>query len=81
MYDWENSVFPTVIITFVFATYFTSSVAPDKITCTAQWGYATSLIALVLVGFANFAFETGMVFYNAMLPGLAPESHVGRVSG
>ena len=31
-------------------------------------------------GFANFAFETGMVFYNAMLPGLAPESHVGWLS-
>jgi UMF1 family MFS transporter len=38
MYDWANSAFPMVIITFVFTTYFTSSVAPDKITGTAQWG-------------------------------------------
>ncbi len=132
LYDWANSAFPTVIITFVFATYFTSSVAPDKVTGTTHWGYAMSLsafavalaapvfgaiadhagrqkpwlgaftiicvaassflwvvepdpsfalVALVFAGFANFAFETGMVFYNAMLPGLAPASHVGRVSG
>ena len=132
LYDWANSAFPTVVITFVFATYFTSSVAADKVSGTAHWGYAMSLsalavaivapifgamadkgggrkpwlgfftalcialsaalwliepdpsfalMALVLVGMANFAFETGMVFYNAMLPGLAPQSHVGRVSG
>lgn len=132
LYDWANSAFPTVIITFVFATYFTGSVAPDKITGTAWWGYAMSasalavaiaapvfgaiadkggrrkpwlgaftilciissgvlwlvepdpafvLLALVVAGFANFAFETGMVFYNAMLPGLGPSSHLGRISG
>lgn len=132
LYDWANSAFPTVIITFVFATYFAGSVAADKVTGTAYWGYAMSLsalavaiaapvfgamadkgggrkrwlgfftvlciiassllwlvepdpsfvlLALVLAGFANFAFETGMVFYNAMLPGLAPQSHVGRISG
>jgi len=132
LYDWANSAFPTVVITFVFATYFTSSVAADKVSGTAHWGYAMSLsalavavvapifgamadkgggrkpwlgfftalcialsaalwliepdpsfalMALILVGMANFAFETGMVFYNAMLPGLAPQSHVGRVSG
>ncbi len=132
LYDWANSAFPTVIITFVFATYFTSAVAVDKEAGTSLWGYAMSLsalavafaapvfgaiadntgkrkpwlglftflciaassllwliepdpsfvvLALVLAGLASFAFETGMVFYNAMLPGLAPESHVGRVSG
>jgi UMF1 family MFS transporter len=132
LYDWANSAFPTVIITFVFATYFTGSVALDKITGTAYWGYTMSLsalavaiaapvfgaiadnlgrrktwlgfftalcifascvlwfvepdpsfalMALVTAGLANFAFETGMVFYNAMLPGLVRKSHLGRVSG
>jgi UMF1 family MFS transporter len=38
-------------------------------------------MALVTVGLANFVFETGMVFYNAMLPGLVRKSHLGRVSG
>lgn len=39
------------------------------------------LWALVLVGLANVAFEMGMVFYNAMLPDLAPPDRVGRWSG
>ncbi len=40
-------------------------------------------VALGLVAFtvANFAFETGGVFYNAMLPDLAPPSMIGRISG
>ena len=38
-------------------------------------------LMLWLVGIAVVAFEIGMVFYNAMLPGLAPENWLGRVSG
>lgn len=37
--------------------------------------------ALFFVALANFAFEMGMVFYNAMLPGLAPPAMIGRLSG
>jgi len=37
--------------------------------------------ALFWVALANFAFEMGMVFYNAMLPDLAPKEHLGRWSG
>lgn len=40
-----------------------------------------AVLMLWLVGIAVFSFEIGMVFYNAMLPGLAPESWLGRVSG
>ena len=42
---------------------------------------ADVLWALVFVGLANFGFETGMVFYNAMLANLAPPGRVGRISG
>ena len=42
---------------------------------------ADALWALILVAVANFAFETGSVFYNAMLPGLAPPARTGRLSG
>jgi UMF1 family MFS transporter len=38
-------------------------------------------LALVSVAVANFAFEMGMVFYNAMLPDLAPHARIGRWSG
>ena len=39
IFDWANSAFPTVIITFVFATYFTEKIAINKIVGTSQWGY------------------------------------------
>jgi MFS transporter, UMF1 family len=37
--------------------------------------------ALLLVGIGTVTFECASVFYNAMLPGLVPESRVGRWSG
>ncbi|WP_240932842.1 MFS transporter [Pelagibius litoralis] len=48
LYDWANSAFSTVIVTFVFATYFTQAVAPDPITGTIFWARALSLAALVV---------------------------------
>lgn len=39
------------------------------------------VLALVAVAVANFAFEMGMVFYNAMLPDLAAHARIGRWSG
>ena len=39
------------------------------------------LLALVLVGVGNYAFEAGTVFYNAMLPDLVAKPRVGRLSG
>ena len=47
-FDWANSAFPTVIVTFVFSVYFTKSVAVDEITGTAQWGYALSASGLLI---------------------------------
>ncbi|MBA57764.1 MAG: MFS transporter [Gammaproteobacteria bacterium] len=132
LYDWANSAFPTVIITFVFAAYFTNSVAEDQTRGTSLWGGALSLSALAVavfapflgaiadhsgnhkrwlwvftllsafgammlwtvepkgdhimhglfwVALANFGFELSMVFYNAMLPFLAPGNQLGRWSG
>ncbi len=132
LFDWANSSFPTVIITFVFAQYVTKKVAPDEIAGTEAWGLMISLsalgiailapilgaiadhsgrrkpwilvftliclgvgsglwwvepepdylfLALVLVAISNTAFEFGQVFYNAMLPDLAPRRLLGRISG
>jgi MFS transporter, UMF1 family len=131
-YDWANSAFPTVIVTFVFAAYFAKGVAADEVTGTSQWSFAISLSMLataalgpllgaiadhggrrkpwvlafttlmasatallwfaepkadavwwILLCFAlaNFAFETATIFYNAMLPAIAPPSMIGRLSG
>ena len=30
-YDFANSAFTTLVVTFVYATYFTTSIAPDEI--------------------------------------------------
>ena len=132
LFDWANSSYPTVIVTFVFAAYVTSYVAPSEASGTAAWGTAISLsalgvallspvlgaiadhagprkpwifllslicvvlgcalwwvepdpayllFALILVAVSNAAFEFGQVFYNAMLPDIAPQKMLGRVSG
>lgn len=48
LYDWANSAFPTVVSTFVFATYFTQGVAPDTTTGTFLWGNATAIAAVLI---------------------------------
>ncbi|MEE2760433.1 MAG: MFS transporter [Pseudomonadota bacterium] len=132
LYDWANSAFTTIIITFVFATYYVSAVVENATIGAAQWGFAISasalavavlapilgaiadnggrrkpwivlftllsvlmtgalwftspdpsfaLTVLVLVALANVGFELGIVFYNSMLPDIAPAKMLGRVSG
>lgn len=46
MFDWANSAFTTVIITFVFATYFAKGVVGDENLGTSYWGYAMGLSGL-----------------------------------
>lgn len=132
LYDWANSAFPTVVLTFVFSTYFTKAVAETPEVGTAQWGWAmaaaglviavlspflgvmadrsgrrtlwiggftalmcvataglwrvtpepsSALLCLVLVTVATVCFEIATVFYNALLPSLAPMERIGRISG
>ncbi|MEX2650728.1 MAG: MFS transporter [Alphaproteobacteria bacterium] len=132
LYDWANSPFPTVVVTFVFAAYFTKGIVGDDTLGAGLWaqalgasGLAVALLApvvgaiadasgrikpwllafslataatgaalwfaapdpanawwvLVAVACANVAFEMATVFYNAMLPRLAPPGMVGRISG
>lgn len=132
LYDWASSTFPTLISTFVFATYFTKAVAETPAEGTALWGYATSFAAiaiailapilgaisdragrrkpwlfvltliyggaaigmwtvlpdpgsvqtaLILLVIGTMGFELAMVFYNAMLPDVAPDGMTGRISG
>ncbi len=131
-FDWANSAFPAVIVTFVFSAYFARGVAASVNEGTALWSaavvgsaiaiallspvfgavadragrrkpwlagfsivciIATALLwfttpdpdsvlwALVMFALANAAFEIGMVFYNAMLPAIAPPGGIGRLSG
>ncbi|EME69049.1 MFS transporter family transporter protein [Paramagnetospirillum caucaseum] len=132
LYDWAASTFPVIVTIFIFAPYFTESVATDAVTGTVLWGRAmaaagfviavssallgsisdlkggrkrwlmvsaglamvatatlwfvapnVSAVPLALVGgaVAVVAFETAAVFYNSMLPEVAPAGYFGRVSG
>jgi MFS transporter, UMF1 family len=50
MFDWANQPYSTLLLTFIFAPYFTSSVAPDPVTGQAIWGWmlAASGVAIAL---------------------------------
>ena len=124
LFDFANSPYTTLVVTFVYSTYFIKAFAPDPVLGTVWWSRAVALAALVvalaspvlgaaadrgglrvrflgvttvvcvtatalltfvrpdapnaallalaLVVLADIGFELGMVFYNALLPGLAP---------
>ncbi len=48
MYDWANSAFTTLVVTFVYSTYFSQAIAPDEITGTAQWSRAVAISGLLI---------------------------------
>ena len=47
-YDWGNSAFPAIILSYAFAPYFTEHVAPDTLIGTALWGKAMTWSALAI---------------------------------
>ena len=51
LYDFANSAFTTIIITFIFATYFAKQIAPNPILGQAYWGWTIGvtgfLVALI----------------------------------
>ena len=130
LYDFANSPFTTLVVTFVYATYFSESIAANSVEGQALWGYAITVTALIVAFFspilgaladqggyrkrfvviatlitaaataalygigpgqvmlaltvfviANVAYEFAIVFYNAYLPGLAPSTDMGKISG
>jgi len=48
LYDWANSAFPTVVITFVFAAYFTEKVAANHDTGTFLWSIGQAVSAFTI---------------------------------
>lgn len=133
LFDWANSPYTTLVVTFVYSAYFAQTFAPDVVTGTAWWSRAVALagivvavlapalgaladrgglrlrflavttalcvlatgaltfvaptgrnaalLALTLFVVADIGFELGMLFYNALLPTIAPLERLGRVSG
>ena len=46
MYDFANSAFTTLVVTFIYATYFTKAIAPNEIIGTTLWSRAVSITAI-----------------------------------
>lgn len=47
-FDFANSAFGTLVLTFVFNTYFTTVIAPDKVTGTTLWGNTVAIASLLI---------------------------------
>ena len=48
LFDWGNSAFATVIITFIFSVYFARGIVGDETAGSAQWGYALALSGILI---------------------------------
>lgn len=48
LYDFANSSFTTLVVTFVYAAYFTQAIAPDPISGTTLWSRAVTASGLVV---------------------------------
>ena len=61
-YDWANSAFPTCVVTFIYATYFTQAIAEDELSGTAAWSRAvavSSILAALLSPLAGAMADRG----------------------
>ena len=54
LFDWAHSAFPTVIITFIFSTYFAREIAANKIIGTADWGWTIGVSGIIVAVFSPF---------------------------
>jgi len=48
MYDWAAQPYNTLLLTFIFAPYFTSAVIGDAVRGQALWGYMTGTVGICL---------------------------------
>ncbi len=52
MFDWANQPYNILLLTFIFAPYFTSFVAPDPVSGQAMWGWMLAISGLLTALFA-----------------------------
>ncbi len=52
VFDFANSAYTTLVVTFVYSTYFVSTIAPDPVTGTALWSRGVTLTALCVAFFS-----------------------------
>jgi len=47
LYDWANSAFATLVVTFIYSAWFSKAMAPDEVTGTAWWSRAVAVSAIL----------------------------------
>ena len=55
LYDWANSAFNTLVVTFVYSTYFVQTFADDPGCGTALWSRGITVSAVIIAMLAPFA--------------------------
>lgn len=53
LFDWANSPYSTVIITFIFSSYFVNVIANDKVQGTSYWGWTIALSGFFIAFFGS----------------------------
>ena len=48
LYDFANSAFTTIIITFIFSTYFAKQIAPNPILGQSYWGWTIGITGVIV---------------------------------
>jgi UMF1 family MFS transporter len=54
LYDFANSAFNTLVVTFVYSTYFTQQIAANETAGTALWGQALTVSAILIALLSPF---------------------------
>ncbi len=48
LYDFANSAFTTIIITFIFSTYFAKQIAPNPVLGQSYWGWTIGITGILI---------------------------------
>ena len=48
LYDFANTPFPTIVLTFVFSTFFTKFIAKDQLLGTSLWGAGLAISGIII---------------------------------
>ena len=48
LYDFANSAFTTIVITFIFSTYFAKQIAPNPVLGQSYWGWTIGITGVVV---------------------------------
>ena len=67
LYDFANSAFTTIIITFIFATYFAKQIAPNPVLGQSYWGWTIGvtgfLVAIIGPIIGSFADKKNKIVF------------------